>query len=328
MNRVGIQDVARHAGVSTATVSYIINNKKSVSAETRKRVERSIKELGYKPNAIAQSFKTGKKNLIAFIVPDIANNFFSTLIEEIEGVLASRHYKLMILNTKETKIREIESINAVSSGIVDGIILASTMDSYSEIKSILPQSIPTILIDRELKDCPADSITVNCHDAVCRGVEDLIGKGHRKIGYITGLMHISTTVERLDAYKETMQQHGLYDPALIRIGDSMSHCVKGHLDSLIDAGCTAVVITNNVMATEAMLQMLDEGIRPGRDIEILGFRDSDQAQYGLQHMDLIIQPTKELGKVAGRRILDRISDPAGLQQRIELQAIFMPREKT
>ena len=213
MNRVGIQDVARHAGVSTATVSYIINNKKSVSAETRKRVERSIKELGYKPNAIAQSFKTGKKNLIAFIVPDIANNFFSTLIEEIEGVLASRHYKLMILNTKETKIREIESINAVSSGIVDGIILASTMDSYSEIKSILPQSIPTILIDRELKDCPADSITVNCHDAVCKGVEDLIGKGHRKIGYITGLMHISTTVERLDAYKETMQQHGLCDPA-------------------------------------------------------------------------------------------------------------------
>ena len=108
----------------------------------------------------------------------------------------------------------------------------------------------------------------------------------------------------------------------------MSHCVKGHLDSLIDAGCTAVVITNNVMATEAMLQMLDEGIRPGRDIEILGFRDSDQAQYGLQHMNLIIQPTKELGKVTGRRILDRISDPAGLQQRIELQAIFMPREKT
>ena len=106
MGRIGIQEVAQRAGVSTATVSYIINNKKQVSPETRKRVEQSIKELGYRPNEIARSFKTGKKNLVAFIVPDIANNFFSTLIEEIESVLASENYKLMILNTKETKQAE------------------------------------------------------------------------------------------------------------------------------------------------------------------------------------------------------------------------------
>ena len=328
MGRIGIQEVAQRAGVSTATVSYVINNKKPISPETRKRVEQSIKELGYKPNEIARSFKTGKKNLVAFIVPDIANNFFSTLIEEIESVLASENYKLMILNTKETKKRELDSLNTIASGMVDGVILASTMESYAEIRDVLPSSIPIIFIDRELPGCPSDTITVNCYDATCAGIENLIRKGHRKIGYITGLPHISTTIERLNAYTAVMKSHGIYDPSLIRIGDSMSHCVKGHLDSLIDAGCTAVVITNNVMATEAMLQMLDEGIRPGRDIEILGFRDSDQAQYGLQHMDLIIQPTKELGKVAGRRILDRISDPAGLQQRIELQAIFMPREKT
>ena len=209
MGRIGIQEVAQRAGVSTATVSYIINNKKQVSPETRKRVEQSIKELGYRPNEIARSFKTGKKNLVAFIVPDIANNFFSTLIEEIESVLASENYKLMILNTKETKQRELDSINTISRGMVDGVILASTMGDYSEIKDVLPLSIPIIFIDRELPGCPSDSITVNCYDATSAGIENLIAKGHSRIGYITGLPRISTTIERLNAYTAVMKKHGI-----------------------------------------------------------------------------------------------------------------------
>lgn len=325
MGRIGIQEVAQRAGVSTATVSYIINNKKQVSPETRKRVEQSIKELGYRPNEIARSFKTGKKNLVAFIVPDIANNFFSTLIEEIESVLASENYKLMILNTKETKLRELDSINTISRGMVDGVILASTMGDYSEIKDVLPPSIPIIFIDRELPDCPSDSITVNCYDATSAGIENLIAKGHFRIGYITGLPRISTTIERLNAYTAVMKKHGIYDPSLIRIGDSMSHCVKTNLDSLLDSGCSAIVITNNVMATEAMLQMLDKGILPGRDVDMLGFKDSFQAQYGLQHMDLIVQPTQELGQLAGRQILKRMADPSAPQEHISINAEFVPR---
>lgn len=326
MARVGIRDVAKHAGVSTATVSYIINNKKRVGKETRLRVEESIKELGYKPNALARSFKTGRKNLVAFIVPDIANNFFATLIEEIEDELACNGCKLMILNTKESREREAEAIDTISNGIADGIILASTMDSYDDVKDILPQSVPLLLIDRKLEGCMSDIVTVNCYQAVVDGVENLISKGHTRIGYISGLIRISTTAERLEAYRSAMERHSLYDKSLIRIGDSMSHCVRGHLESLIASGCTAIVITNNVMATEAMLIMLEEKIRPGRDIEILGFKDSNQAQYGLQHMNLIVQPTEKLGNIAGRMILERIADSKGAHKVVELHASFVPRD--
>ncbi len=326
MGKVSICDVAKHAGVSIATVSYTINNTKPVNPETRQKVEASIKKLGYKPNMTARSFKTGKKNLVAFVVPDIANVFFATLIEEVETVLASKGIKLIILNTKETKQREIDNINIASSGLVDGFLIASTLEDFHELKGILSPSTPAVFIDRKIEHCPFETITVNCFEATCQGIEYLIAKGHKKIGYITGLPRISTTKERLFAYETVMRKYNLYDESLIRIGNSMSHCVHSHLTSILDSGCTAIVIANNIMATEAMTQMLESGILPGRDKEILGFQDSDQPQYGLQHMSLIYQPTRQLGKVAGEELLRRLEDPNSAPSDIILNAEFKPRK--
>lgn len=321
-----ILDVAKIAGVSAATVSHVINNTKQVTDETKRKVLNAIKELGYKPNMAARTFKTGRTNLVAFVVPDIANPFFSTLIEEIETVLASKEYKLMILNTKETKEREIEVINAVASGMVDGFLIASTLDNYDEIKDVLPKSLPTVFVDRKLPKCNRTCITVNCTEAMEQGVEHLIAKGHKKIGFITGLSRISTTKERFSAYQTVMKKHGLYNKSLVKVGNSMSHCVDSHLTSLMMNGCTAITIANNVMAAEAMTIMIKNGIKPGKDIEILGFKDSDIAQYGLQHMSLICQPTKELGRTAGLEIVNLIDDPSRPVTSIVLNATFMQRE--
>lgn len=325
MQEPSIIDVAKVAGVSTATVSHVINNTKQVSPATKKKVENTIKALNYKPNIAARSFKTGKMNLIAFVVPDIANPFFSTLIEEIETVLAEKGYKLMILNTKETKKREIDIISAVSRGMVDGFIIASTMENFSELKPVLPQNIPVVFIDRKLPNCPFSTIIVDCHTATCQGVEALIKRGHKRIGYITGLPRISTTMDRLQAYEETMNKYKLLDKTLIKVGDSMSHCVDSHLTSLLEHNCTAIVIANNVMANEAMMLMAHKGILPGRDIELLGFKDSDIAQYGLQHMSLVCQPTVELGRVAGKQMLNLLDDPTLPVVSIILNATYKQR---
>ncbi len=322
MKKAGITDVAKRAGVSIATVSYTINNTKNVNPETRQKVEESIRALGYKPNMTARSFKTGKKNLVAFIIPDVANAFFATLIDEIETVLAEKGISLLILNTKESKEKEIEAINFASSGLVDGLLIASTLEDFNEMNGILSSSTPVVYLDRKIKNCPFQTITINCYDAVKEGIESLIEKGHTKIGYITGLSRISTTKERLLAYESVMKEHGLYDENLIRIGNSMSHCIKSHLDSILEIGCTSIVIANNVMATEAITQMRERGIIPGRDKEILGFQDSDIAQYGLHHMSLVYQPTRELGHIAGEEILKRLKSPKTKGQDIELKAEF------
>lgn len=324
MEKVSMRDVARHAGVSIATVSHVINNTRFVREETRRQVLDSIQALDYSPDAMARSFKTGRRNLIAFIVPDIANSFFATLIEEVETVVGREGYKLIVINTKETTQREIENVRVLGSGVVDGFVVASTLGSSAELAKAAPAGVPLVLADRRLPGSPWDTVVVDNYRAMYEGVEYLIRQGHKQIGYITGLPRISTTIERLEAYRAAMEAYGLPTEHLVRIGDSMSQCVTANLSALLGDGCTALVVSNNVMATEAMLQMIDKGLRPGRDVELLGYKDSDQAQYGLQHMHLICQPTVALGRAAGQQILERLENPELPVRQTVLQATFVP----
>ena len=110
----------------------------------------------------------------------------------------------MVINTKETKERELDNLRLLASGLVDGIILASTLESYSELANVIPKDLPVILVDRSLPGAPYDTVIVDNYQAVYSSVEYLIRKGHTKIGYITGLPRISTTAERLEAYREAM----------------------------------------------------------------------------------------------------------------------------
>ena len=227
MSKVSIRDVAALAGVSTATVSHVINNTRYVKEETKRLVLKSIEEIHNSPDATARSFKTGKRNLIAFIVPDISNPFFATMIEEVENVISKEGFKLLVINTKETKEREIDNLRILSSG------LASTVENYSDISGIGPPSIPVVLVDRSPLGAPYDSVISANYQAMSDGVEYLIKKGHSKIGFITGIPRISTTKERLDAYRDTMEKHGIFSEALIRTGTSMTSLVVENLDALL-----------------------------------------------------------------------------------------------
>lgn len=322
MAKVSIRDVATHAGVSIATVSNVINNTRFVKEETRNLVLKSIDELHYSPNAAARSFKTGKRNMIAFIVPDISNPFFATLIEEVENVISKEGLSLLVINTKETKNREIESLKRLSSGIVDGFLIASTLENYSEMNGIVPEGLPVVLVDRLLAGAPYDTITVANYQAVSSSVEYLIKRGHKKIGFITGIPRISTTAERLEAYRDTMEKYDLLKDSLICTGTSMTSLVTENLDALLKQGCTALVISNNLMAIEALTILSQRKIRS--EIELVGYKDSEQSQYGLQHMNLICQPVIELGRAAGRQLLERLKNPNMPVQKVLLQAEFQP----
>jgi LacI family transcriptional regulator len=140
--KVTISDVAKLAGVSTATVSHTINNTRYVSGETKEKVYQAIQELGYTPDASARSFRTGKKKTIGFIVPDISNQFFATMIESVERYLAAQGYHLIVANTNEDIEREETNIRLLSAGLVDGLLIASTMDDFQAAGRADPRGIP------------------------------------------------------------------------------------------------------------------------------------------------------------------------------------------
>ena len=310
--KVTISDVARLAGVSTATVSHTINSTRYVSGETKEKVFKAIAELGYTPDASARSFRTGKKKTVGFIVPDISNKFFGTMIESVENYLSAHGYHLIIANTKENMDREETNIRLLSAGLVDGLLIASTMDDFSRLDGLIPNGFPVVLVDRTFEAKKYSSICVSNFQPIYRSICRLAGKGAKRVGIIRGLPRLSSTEERISAYRQAVADCGLaQEEGLIRYGDSMENSAQACLDELLAQNCDGIVVCQGLMASETIIYLHRKGIQPGKDIELVSFVDYDSNfnQLYANQMDTIIQPVEELGRAAGEQILRRIENP-------------------
>ena len=324
MGKARISDVARLAGVSTATVSHVINNTRFVSEATRQRVLQSIAELDYSPNEMARILKTGKKKLIGFIVPDISNEYFSALIEEVERTVASQSYKLIVTNTRENEQNELDSVRALTSGMVDGLLVASTAHSFKALRDAVPEDFPVVLVDRTFPDSTFSSLIISSHRAVYQGVTAMIEKGHQNIGYIAGLQHISTAIERLRAYKDALNDsHIPIREDLICFGDSLHNSGNLYVGQLLERGCTAIAVSNNAMAEDVIYYCHKHGVVIGKDVDIRTSNLDDRRYYYLGKMGYVRQPALELAQAAGQQIMDCIANPNAPAKDKIFQATYM-----
>lgn len=310
--KVTISDVAKLAGVSTATVSHTINSTRYVSGETKEKVYKAIAELGYTPDASARSFRTGKKKTIGFIVPDISNKFFATMIESVENYLSSHGYHLIIANTKENPEREENNVRLLAAGLVDGLLIASTMENFSRFDALIPAGFPVVLVDRTFEVKRFPSVCVSNFQPIYRSVCRLAGKGDQRIGIIGGLPRLSSTQERISAYRQAVADCGLpEDEHLIQYGDSLENSACACLDQLLERKCDAIIVCQGLMASETIIYLHQKGIQLAQDIDLVSFVDYDSDVYALyaNQMDSIIQPVEDLGQAAGEQILRRVEVP-------------------
>ena len=310
--KVTISDVAKLAGVSTATVSHTINSTRYVSGETKEKVYKAIAELGYTPDASARSFRTGKKKTSGFIVPGISNKFFATMIESVENYLSSHGYHLIIANTKENPEREENNVRLLAAGLVDGLLIASTMEDFSRFDALIPAGFPVVLVDRTFEVKRFPSVCVSNFQPIYRSVCRLAGKGDKRIGIIGGLPRLSSTKERIAAYREAVADCGLpQDEALIRFGNSMENSAQQCLDDLLEQKCDAIVVAQGLMASETVIYLHEKGLQLSKDIDLVSFVDYDSNINHLysSQMDCIVQPVEKLGEAAGEQILQRIETP-------------------
>jgi LacI family transcriptional regulator len=321
-----MKDVAAAAGISVATVSHVLNNTKYVTDDIRKRVLDAVQALNYKPNITARNFKMGKRQIIGFVVPDIANIFFSTLINEVEEVVDKADYLLLVVNSQENTEREKQQLHRLTSGLVDGLVIASTIRNYNDIRAIIPGYFPAVFLDRKPQNCTGDMIAISNYDAVYRGVENLIKRGHRRIGCITGSQNISTLNERIEAFRASMTNNGVtIDEELILAVDVTKKINAVQLDAYFSKKMTAVVFMNNTITLHAMGYMNDHNIVLNKDIAALGYSDPGWHEYAIKAIDVISQPIVEMGNMAGMRILERIADPSIVVENFVLQAAYIPR---
>jgi LacI family transcriptional regulator len=312
-------DVAQSAGVSIATVSAFVNGSANVSAELRQRIETAIRDIGYKRNAIARSLKMGTTHTIGLTVPHITNPFFTEVVSVIQQAFDRAGYAVMLFCTDEHLHNQDDQIGLLLDRMVDGLIVARVGDDAKFREIIGGASVPVVLIDRLCRGVETDAVVLDNRQAVFEAISYMIGLGHRRIGYISGDVDVSTIRERGEGYRRAMEAAGLPVPdELVRLGDF--HEADGYRAAMqllmLPDRPTAIFSANNPMVVGAMKALRDLGLTCPDDISVACFDDFAWADVFQPQMTTIAQPVQAIGEQAARLMLDRLGGKAPAEPRI------------
>ena len=306
------RDVARLAGVSTSTVSHVLNGTRVVSDELRVRVTDAARELGYEANAVARSLKTRRSHTIALITPDIGNPFFTSVVRGVEDVIGARGFTLILGNTAEDVHREEAYLRLLGAQRVDGIILVPSGERYPYLDRLMHTKTAVVMLDRIVSGPPVPAVVLDNVDAGRVATRHLLALGHRRIGLISGRPGISTSAERLAGYRMELELSGIeFDLALVMDGQSRLE-EAGRVTSLLlelPDRPTALVVGNNLMTIGAVAAIEAHGLTIPGDVALVGFDDAIWADVLHPRLTTIAQPTYELGRAAAELLMRRIASP-------------------
>ncbi|SFG02752.1 transcriptional regulator, LacI family [Halobacillus alkaliphilus] len=308
---VSIKDVAKKAQVSTATVSHVINETRFVAEETKQKVYLAMKDLNYQPNGIARSLRSRKSNTIGLLVPlvaeDTSNFFFMSIANGIEKVLKENGYNLILSNSNEDERTEKNQIRVFNTQLIDGLVMAPVNGEDSAYKKELTGDYPVVYIDRHPSGIEGDMVLVDNLRGAYEAVSALLNKGYEKIGFITGTLGITTSDERLNGYKQALEEKGVpIRGEFIKEGPATFEQGYQLAKELHEAEVSALFVANNVMTMGAVSYLNEHHVKIPEEIGIIGYDDYDWMKITSPPLSVVRQPAFEIGKVAVEQLLKRI----------------------
>lgn len=305
---IKMEEVAKLAEVSTATVSRVLSKPDKVTEKTRKKVLEAIKQLNYQPNGLARSFRTRETKTILVIVPDIANIFFSKVLRGIEVVAREQQYQVILGNTDNIVERELEYFDILRQRKADGVILltARTHRQYIEQISL---DFPLVLACEYLEGSDIPTVSIDNISSARKATEYLIQLGHRRIGYISGPMSVILNRDRLKGYTQALSTHGMEtESMLIQEGDySFESGYSLAMKFLaMENPPSAIFSANDDMAIGCVKAAQASGLRVPEDLSVVGFDNIITSQIVSPPLTTIAQPMYEIGERAMRLMLDLI----------------------
>ena len=314
MKRPTMRDVAKAAGVSEATVSYVINNgPRPVQKETRQKILAAINDLGYRPHAIARSLKKGSTRTVGLLVQSLISPFVSNLVNSIEKNLAKHDYGLILSSAHENCEREGKMINTLASQSIDGLLYIPTSCSNANlINRLLQEGLPVVFVDREVKGVPADIVKTDHKEAARKVTQDLIHNGCRRILCISFSDEASSALERVDGYLLALQENGISpDEDLIYIfqyssDESLEKSLLKHID-LHGMPDGILTTTENILIDVAdTLRKINVAI-PEQVQVAGGFFNSPWNKLLTPPLPVVSQNYEEISKRAVEFLLERIN---------------------
>lgn len=316
---VTMDDVASRAGVSTSTVSHVLNGTRKVSPATVQAVQRAIQALGYIPNTLARSLARSSTNTLGVAISALSNHYFSETVHAIETECAKHGYMMLFVDTHDDPEQELRVVTALHHRRVDGIVLAPSNGSMA-LAYLQANEIPAVLVDRMMGE-HFDQVGVENAQPTQALIEHLIAHGHRRIGFIAGRAGFSTTDERVAGYKAALQAAGLvFDPQLLVDGGSNTEPARQATVQLLGLAAppTAIMAGNNLMTLGAMQALREAQIEVPGQMALVGFDDFDWADLFVPRLSLIAQPVKALGARAVELLLQRMAAPGAPPQSVRL----------
>jgi len=304
-------DVAKLAGVSPATVSYVMNNgPRPVSEETRQRVMVAIDQLSYRPNTIARSLKTKKTYTAGIIVSDILNPTLASIEKSIEDLFVQSNYSLTICNSDESPDREKMWLEMLRDRRVDGIILLPTGANRSALFATVESGFPLVLLDRQIEGLPVDSVLFDNEAGAYQAVQHLLSLGHTNIGLLNLPASLTPGQGRLRGYERALTDHGLpIYRQLIKEGSFKAQDGAILAAALLDATPrpTALLVSSNRLAQGVLEQVKVRGLRVPEDLAIITFDDVAYYSFMTPSITAVSADAKEFGAKAVEYLIERIN---------------------
>ncbi|EHD22566.1 MULTISPECIES: substrate-binding domain-containing protein [Brenneria] len=329
--KITMQDVAREAEVSSATVSRVLAGVKGATSEaTAERVLHTARRLGYVVNSVAASLRKEKTFSVGLILADISNPFFGGLARGVENTLKSEGFSVLLANTDNDVTEEKRLLRLMMEKQVDAVIMSSSASENDHILDAVARGMHIVLVDTELKDVPVDTVVVDNQQAAKKAVDYLINLGHRNIAIITGKQQASFDQERLEGYREALNAKGIaICEDLIFSSDSTYLGGRHAIKTLIrqDPSITAFFATNNLMTIGALSEILAQGFTIPQDFSLIGFDDMEWYPIFKPAITAISQPIYQLGIIAAQRLLNALLSEQPLSpERIVLNTEFIIRD--
>ena len=323
-----IRDVAERAGVSTTTVSHVINRTRKVDPATAARVEAAIEELGYRPNALARSMRRGRTHTVGIVIPDIANPFFGDLARSLEDRMFEAGYSAIICNSDGEQRKEALYLDVLLSKKVDGLLLVAASQPSEGLYHLVESGTPTVVVDRELGDVPVPQVLVENHRGGYLAGRHLLELGHRDIAVIAGPGGTGTSARRLEGFRHALDEVGLgIDDERIFRGDFRAASGRAAMEAWLAGGSppTAVFAENDLMAVGALSAAHAAGVDVPAELSVVGF---DGIAFGADvtpPLTTVAQSTDDVAAMAVEMLFERLRDGDARPRRVELPVRLLVR---
>ena len=302
-----MKDVADMAGVSTTTVSHIINGSRYVSEPLRGRVLEAIDALNYRPYGLARSLRTKRSRTVGVLIPDNTNPYFAEMTRQLENAFLGYGYSVIICNTEQDPGRELLYLDLLREQAVDAMVFVSTGHDSDAIGKLGAQEMVCVLLDRHIEMSGLDQIVSDNELGAYLATWHLLELGHRRVACISGPSGIASTGDRLAGYRRAVDEAGV--EALVYPGDFRleSGCGAYRQFASQERIPTAVFASNDLMAFGVMHGAASDGLRVPGDLSVVGFDDIQMATYSVPALTTIRQAKGSLVERTVERILRRLS---------------------